>query len=184
MCCSPTLEVCESVLIALVILTEILERTFKRVLIIHALAHTLASAESRYRPTDRILHFLPLHHTHGIVNKLLCPLWAGACVEFARDAKAETLVSLLAGQESRKENDRLTLFMAVSVVLLYVPACLCRNISASTKWVAPCPTIHHGLLETIRSCTFRLPSHSYLVLWRFIFVFLFFCFQFDIQFSE
>lgn len=30
---------------------------------------------------DVILHVLPLHHIHGIVNKLLCPLWVGAtCV--------------------------------------------------------------------------------------------------------
>lgn len=30
---------------------------------------------------DIILHTLPLHHVHGIVNKLLCPLWVGAtCV--------------------------------------------------------------------------------------------------------
>lgn len=30
---------------------------------------------------DVILHTLPLHHVHGIVNKLLCPLWVGAtCV--------------------------------------------------------------------------------------------------------
>ncbi|KAI7814169.1 malonate--CoA ligase ACSF3, mitochondrial [Triplophysa rosa] len=27
---------------------------------------------------DVILHTLPLHHVHGIVNKLMCPLWAGA----------------------------------------------------------------------------------------------------------
>ncbi|CAL8381052.1 unnamed protein product [Arctogadus glacialis] len=27
---------------------------------------------------DVILHTLPLHHVHGIVNKLLCPLWVGA----------------------------------------------------------------------------------------------------------
>lgn len=28
-----------------------------------------------------ILHVLPLHHVHGVVNKLLCPLWVGAtCV--------------------------------------------------------------------------------------------------------
>lgn len=25
-----------------------------------------------------ILHVLPLHHVHGVVNKLLCPLWVGA----------------------------------------------------------------------------------------------------------
>ena len=30
---------------------------------------------------DRILHVLPLHHTHGIVNALLCPLRAGAVCE-------------------------------------------------------------------------------------------------------
>lgn len=27
---------------------------------------------------DVILHVLPLHHIHGVVNKLLCPLWVGA----------------------------------------------------------------------------------------------------------
>ncbi|XP_053127455.1 malonate--CoA ligase ACSF3, mitochondrial isoform X2 [Hemicordylus capensis] len=27
---------------------------------------------------DVILHVLPLHHVHGVVNKLLCPLWVGA----------------------------------------------------------------------------------------------------------
>ncbi|KDO19744.1 hypothetical protein SPRG_15074 [Saprolegnia parasitica CBS 223.65] len=30
---------------------------------------------------DRVLHFLPLHHTHGIVNNLLAPLAAGAHVD-------------------------------------------------------------------------------------------------------
>lgn len=29
-------------------------------------------------PEDRILHFLPLHHVHGIVNKLACALWVRA----------------------------------------------------------------------------------------------------------
>ena len=27
---------------------------------------------------DRILHILPLHHVHGIINVLTCSLWAGA----------------------------------------------------------------------------------------------------------
>ena len=31
-----------------------------------------------WRREDRILHVLPLHHTHGIVNALCCALWAGA----------------------------------------------------------------------------------------------------------
>jgi len=31
---------------------------------------------------DRMLHCLPLHHIHGIVNGLFCALDAGACLEF------------------------------------------------------------------------------------------------------
>lgn len=38
---------------------------------------------------DAILHFLPLHHTHGIINKLFCALWSGAYCEMMEkfDAK-------------------------------------------------------------------------------------------------
>ncbi len=33
---------------------------------------------------DAILHFLPLHHVHGIINKLACCIWAGGSVEFVK----------------------------------------------------------------------------------------------------
>ena len=36
----------------------------------------------RWQPSDRILHSLPLHHIHGVVNALYCALYAGATVEF------------------------------------------------------------------------------------------------------
>ncbi|GBF92979.1 hypothetical protein Rsub_05815 [Raphidocelis subcapitata] len=36
----------------------------------------------RWRASDRILHALPLHHIHGIVNALHCAHAAGACVDF------------------------------------------------------------------------------------------------------
>jgi malonyl-CoA/methylmalonyl-CoA synthetase len=35
-----------------------------------------------YTPADRLLHVLPLHHIHGVVNALLTPLFAGSTVEF------------------------------------------------------------------------------------------------------
>ena len=38
---------------------------------------------------DFTLHTLPLHHIHGIVNVLLCGLWAGACVHFAPKFEVE-----------------------------------------------------------------------------------------------
>ncbi|XP_055582691.1 malonate--CoA ligase ACSF3, mitochondrial isoform X2 [Falco biarmicus] len=31
-----------------------------------------------WKKEDVILHVLPLHHVHGVINKLLCPLWVGA----------------------------------------------------------------------------------------------------------
>ncbi|MDH5380510.1 MAG: acyl-CoA synthetase [Cyclobacteriaceae bacterium] len=32
--------------------------------------------------SDHILNVLPMHHVHGIINALCCPLWVGACCEF------------------------------------------------------------------------------------------------------
>ncbi|KAJ0417146.1 hypothetical protein BJY00DRAFT_210605 [Aspergillus carlsbadensis] len=36
----------------------------------------------KYTPEDRLLHLLPLHHIHGIVNALVTPLFAGSSIEF------------------------------------------------------------------------------------------------------
>lgn len=36
----------------------------------------------QYRPSDHLLHILPLHHIHGTVNALLTPLLAGSSIEF------------------------------------------------------------------------------------------------------
>jgi malonyl-CoA/methylmalonyl-CoA synthetase len=62
-----------------------------------------------WRADDHILHVLPLHHTHGIVNALLCPLWAGATCE------------MMLGFDARRVWTRFaeggpTLFMAVPTV--------------------------------------------------------------------
>lgn len=35
-----------------------------------------------WQEEDRILHALPLHHVHGIINALYCAHYSGACVEF------------------------------------------------------------------------------------------------------
>lgn len=58
---------------------------------------------------DRILLVLPLHHVHGIVNVVLCALWAGAeCETLPRFDAGETWTRIAAG--------RLTLFMAVPTI--------------------------------------------------------------------
>ena len=63
----------------------------------------------RWARDDRILHVLPLHHTHGIVNALCCPLYAGATVEFAGGFDAATTWDRLASGD-------ITVFMAVPTI--------------------------------------------------------------------
>ena len=58
---------------------------------------------------DHILHVLPLHHTHGIVNALLCALWIGAtCVMLPKFDAQKVWDKFMEGQ--------ITLFMAVPTV--------------------------------------------------------------------
>ena len=57
---------------------------------------------------DRILHTLPLHHIHGVVNALACALWSGAACEFGSGAPAATWDRLASGE--------ITLFMSVPTV--------------------------------------------------------------------
>jgi len=72
---------------------------------------------NQQQPQDRILHLLPLHHLHGVVNKLLCVLYAGGVVEFPREGqtRAADILRRLASWE-KEEDERLTLFMAVPTI--------------------------------------------------------------------
>jgi malonyl-CoA/methylmalonyl-CoA synthetase len=58
---------------------------------------------------DRILHVLPLHHVHGIVNVLLCALWAGATCDILPSFDAGIVWERFVG-------GGLTLFMAVPTI--------------------------------------------------------------------
>ncbi len=58
---------------------------------------------------DEILHVLPLHHTHGIVNVLLCALWAGARCRVLPGFDAEQVWAAFLAHP-------LTLFMAVPTI--------------------------------------------------------------------
>ncbi|CAO3688532.1 unnamed protein product [Rhizopus microsporus] len=61
---------------------------------------------------DRIHHILPLHHIHGIVNALICPLYIGATVEMYQKFDAAAVWS----RWSDMERPRLTVFMSVPTV--------------------------------------------------------------------
>jgi len=58
---------------------------------------------------DHILHVLPLHHVHGVVNVLGCALWAGAVCEMLPRFDADVVWDGLAAGD-------ITLFMAVPTI--------------------------------------------------------------------
>jgi malonyl-CoA/methylmalonyl-CoA synthetase len=61
--------------------------------------------------SDHILHVLPLHHIHGIINALSCALWAGATCEILPKFDAAKVWS-------RFLSGTITLFMAVPTIYL------------------------------------------------------------------
>ena len=58
---------------------------------------------------DRILHVLPLHHIHGIINVLCCALWSGATCHLLEKFTVAAVWSAIA-------TGNFTLFMAVPTI--------------------------------------------------------------------
>ncbi|CAG9759697.1 unnamed protein product [Ceutorhynchus assimilis] len=67
----------------------------------------------RWTSDDVILHALPLHHVHGIVNALLCPLYAGAKTMMLKKFNANSAWSYLLGVNAGPDDRRVTIFMGV-----------------------------------------------------------------------
>ena len=73
-----------------------------------------------WTPDDVILHVLPLHHIHGVVNCLLCPLSIGATIQMLPKFDAEKVWNHLLDTESDDKNSlsnsRVNVFMAVPTI--------------------------------------------------------------------
>ncbi len=62
-----------------------------------------------WRVDDRVLHVLPLNHTHGVINVLTCALWRGAVCEMAAASDPGLVWDRLA-------SGVVTIFMAVPTI--------------------------------------------------------------------
>jgi malonyl-CoA/methylmalonyl-CoA synthetase len=51
----------------------------------------------KWSAVDVILHCLPLHHVHGLVNALLCPLMSGACIKMLPKFDADEVWDHISG---------------------------------------------------------------------------------------
>ncbi|XP_014798031.1 PREDICTED: acyl-CoA synthetase family member 3, mitochondrial [Calidris pugnax] len=65
-----------------------------------------------WKKEDVILHVLPLHHVHGVINKLLCPLWVGATCIMLPEFNAQMVWKKFLSTEA----PRISVFMAVPTV--------------------------------------------------------------------
>ena len=69
---------------------------------------------------DHLLHVLPLHHVHGVVNATLAPLMSGGVIEYLFPFSPSTvwsrLVAGVAQPDNPKKRDPITLFMAVPTI--------------------------------------------------------------------
>ncbi|OBT95261.2 hypothetical protein VE01_07553 [Pseudogymnoascus verrucosus] len=84
---------------------------------------TTAQAQSllqawNYAPEDHLLHVLPLHHIHGIINAILAPLFAGATIEFLFPFNATAVWKRLGAPflENPKTPEEITFLTAVPTV--------------------------------------------------------------------
>lgn len=64
-----------------------------------------------WKPDDRILNVLPMHHVHGVVNATCCALWVGAVCEILPRFDAREIWKRIA-------RGGLTLFMAVPTIYM------------------------------------------------------------------
>jgi malonyl-CoA/methylmalonyl-CoA synthetase len=74
-----------------------------------------------YSPSDYLLHVLPLHHIHGIINALFTPLFAGSTIEFLFPFNATAVWQRFASpfhksEESASSREPITFFTAVPTV--------------------------------------------------------------------
>lgn len=81
----------------------------------------------KYDRNDKILHFLPLHHLHGVLNKLLCVLYAGGCIDFIHSHRISTTAKetvplhvliwkILSSEYEQAPKQSYSLFMGVPTV--------------------------------------------------------------------
>ena len=85
--------------------------TFSNIL---AQANILCS-EWEWTEKDMILHLLPLHHVHGLINALTCPLYCAATIEFLK-FNPEQVWKKLTNSDKKPDEKHINVFMAVPTI--------------------------------------------------------------------
>ncbi|KAJ5757226.1 uncharacterized protein N7511_007408 [Penicillium nucicola] len=84
-----------------------------------------------YSPDDRLLHLLPLHHIHGVVNAIVAPIVAGSSIEFMYPFNTDQVWKRLAAPFQSDTSITTT-----------------NNNSSKITFLTAVPTIYNRLLTT------------------------------------
>lgn len=111
-----------------------------------------------YSPQDHLLHVLPLHHIHGIINAIMTPLLAGSTIEFLFPFNTTAVWNRLGSPYlgTAEDEKKITLFTAVPTVynrLLDSHSALEPELQEATK-----KSIHPSNLRLNMSGSAALPT--------------------------
>ena len=73
----------------------------------------------KYSPSDLLLHALPLHHIHGVINALFTPLMAGSTVELMYPFNPETVWKRLSAPFLQSQSKRRPVTFLTAVPTIY-----------------------------------------------------------------
>ncbi|GAM24210.1 hypothetical protein SAMD00019534_073850 [Acytostelium subglobosum LB1] len=88
----------------------------------------------KWVPDDRILHILPLHHVHGVINALTCALWSGATAEIMDRFDPHAVHDrIIAGANPGSGMSPISLFMAVPTIYSKLVSTFDATTDAATR---------------------------------------------------
>ncbi|XP_044265266.1 malonate--CoA ligase ACSF3, mitochondrial [Tribolium madens] len=115
----------------------------------------------KWNPNDVILHTLPLHHVHGIVNALLCPLYIGAKTIMLPKFDANAVWAHLLGVSPLQGDRRITVYMAVPTIYTKLIEEYKRVFSSDPKMVEHIKNILKNKVRLMVSGSAPLPVPVY-----------------------
>lgn len=115
----------------------------------------------KWNQNDVILHTLPLHHVHGIVNALLCPLYIGAKTIMLPKFDANSVWAHLLGVNPKPTDRRISVYMAVPTIYTKLIEEYNRVFSSDPKMVEHIKNILKNKVRLMVSGSAPLPVPLY-----------------------
>lgn len=115
----------------------------------------------KWTEKDTLLHTLPLHHVHGIVNALLCPQYIGAKCIMLPKFDSNTVWAYLLGINTNPDDRRISVYMAVPTIYSKLINEYQKVFSGDSKMVEYIRTTLKNRVRLMVSGSAPLPANIY-----------------------